>query len=111
MSGPVGYDASDCRLDPGALERCVAETASRLRFGANLMVLTKCGKQEADGRGFRSLIAVALVAGTPMIAGSSPESAKPFEESASGLTIKLPAKQEVMRDWAIAATGTRNEPT
>lgn len=111
ISQALGAHSYGCRLDPGALEWCVAETTRRLQHGADLMVLNKFGKEEAEGRGFRALIADALVMGIPVIAGISARNRQPFKDFASGLAIKLPPKREALMHWAMALVSPQEQST
>lgn len=69
ISQSLGAEARGCRLDPEALERAVAQVETRLTDQADLLVINKFGKHEADGRGFRETIARALGLGVPVLVG------------------------------------------
>lgn len=55
-----GNGARGCRLDPAAFARAGLWGERALVEGVDLLILNKFGKQEAQGRGFRPLIADAL---------------------------------------------------
>ena len=55
ISQDRGKWARGCRLDAGSLELAVAQVASALDVGADLMIINKFGKHEAEGRGFRAV--------------------------------------------------------
>lgn len=67
ISQPLGAGARGCRLDSGALEEAVARVAGRLTRTTDLLIVNKFGKQEAAGRGFRDLIALAISEGVPVL--------------------------------------------
>ncbi|HAW48169.1 MAG TPA: 3-dehydroquinate dehydratase [Roseovarius sp.] len=69
ISQSLGAGARGCRLDPEALEQAVTAAEARLAAGVDLVIVNKFGKHEADGRGFRALIAEAVAAGVPVIMG------------------------------------------
>jgi len=69
ISQSLGAGARGCRLDPQALEQAVAAAEARLAVGADLVIVNKFGKHEADGRGFRNLIAEAVAHDVPVIMG------------------------------------------
>ena len=96
IAQPLGRYARGCRIDPGALKDRVAEIAMRLRRGADLVVLNKFGKQEAQGRGFHSLIAEALNMRTPVIVRLNPINGRPFADFACGLAVKLPPRRDTL---------------
>ncbi|MDO5657543.1 MAG: DUF2478 domain-containing protein [Paracoccus sp. (in: a-proteobacteria)] len=66
ISQDLGEHASGCRLDPGALESAAARTVAAID-GADLVIVNKFGKQEAFGRGMRSVIATAIERGLPVL--------------------------------------------
>ncbi len=59
ISQSLGREAKGCRLDPAALEKAVAAVAQRLAGEVDVLIVNKFGKHEADGRGFRDVIAEA----------------------------------------------------
>ena len=60
ISQNLGRAARGCRLDAGALEAAVVMAERGIAAGADLLIVNKFGKQEAEGHGFRALIAEAL---------------------------------------------------
>ena len=100
----LGAGSSGCRLDPGALEQAVAEVEARLT-GANLLIVNKFGKHEAEGRGFRLLMAEALAQGLPVLVGVNGLNQAAFDRFADGLAQRLPATDQAVLDWADTALG------
>ncbi|WP_034490574.1 DUF2478 domain-containing protein [Afifella pfennigii] len=108
ISQKLGAGARGCRLDPGALEACVSDTAARLSSGADLLILNKFGKLEEQGRGFRDVMAEALSLGIPVLAGVNALSHASFLEFSGGLATELAADPDILVAWAepqLAATG------
>ena len=95
----LGAGSTGCRLDPGALEQAVAEVAPRL-VGADLLIVNKFGKHEAEGRGFRHLIAEALATGKPVLLGVNGINRTAFDRFADGLAEELPGSLDAALDWA-----------
>jgi len=102
-----GPGAGGCQLDPSALEMAVAEVTSRLAQGADLLILNKFGKQEAEGAGFRTLIGEAVAGGIPVLVGLNTAGAAAFAEYADGLAEALPADSDALDHWAQAAIAAR----
>ncbi|MEQ9695607.1 DUF2478 domain-containing protein [Shimia sp. SDUM112013] len=71
ISQSLGAGSRGCRLDPEALETAVSMTERALEHGADLLIVNKFGKHEADGRGFRSAIAMALEKDIPVLVGAN----------------------------------------
>ncbi|MTH33702.1 DUF2478 domain-containing protein [Paracoccus limosus] len=97
-----GAEARGCRLDAGALEQSVLWTAGALE-GAEMLVVNKFGKQEAEGRGLAPIIAEALSRGLPVLVGVNGLNLPPFLEFAGGLAHALPPRPEAILDWCRSA--------
>lgn len=99
ISQTLGKGARGCRLDPGALEQAVAQTAARLDEGCDLMIVNKFGKQEADGRGFRGVIAEALGKGIPVLVGVNRLNLARFEAFTEGLAEPVAPDGSTLDAW------------
>lgn len=66
--------------------------ASFLQTGPDVLIVNKFGKQEAEGEGFRPVIAAALAVGIPVLVGLNTLNAPAFRSFASGLAVELPAE-------------------
>lgn len=102
-----GENARGCRLDADALEQAVTLTLDRLRT-ADLLIINKFGKHEAEGRGFRDAIATALDRGIPVIVGTNALNIDAFHEFTGGLADPLPADLNSLRTWAEQALPVAN---
>lgn len=98
ISQSLGTGSSGCRLDPGALELAAARVAARLA-GAELLILPKFGRQEAVGRGFRSVIAQAVADGIPVLLHVPPEQRAAFAEFCGDMGQQLAADR--LADWCL----------
>lgn len=94
-----GAAARGCRLDPEALEQAVALSTAALDRGAEALLVNKFGKHEAEGRGFRGLIAEALSRGLPVLCGLNDLNAAAFAEFAGGLAQELPNDAAALAAW------------
>lgn len=99
ISQDLGAGSRGCRLDPEALEQAVAELAPQIETGADLLIVNKFGKHEADGRGFRSLIARGLELNIPVIVGISALNEEAFLEFSAGHAAKVFADQTHLDEW------------
>ncbi len=99
ISQNLGPQARGCRLDPAALETAVALVAASLSAGADLLIVNKFGKHEAEGRGFRTVIAEALAMDVPVLVGLNALNRPAFERFAEGLAIRLPSDQAALMAW------------
>lgn len=103
----LGAGARGCRLDVSALETAVAATEDAFAAGADLLIVNKFGKHEAEGRGFRALIAEALQREIPVICGLNDLNAAAFKEFAGGFAAHLPNDVVQLEAWLNDA-GQRN---
>ena len=67
ISEDRGTGARGCRLDPGLLLSALAHARARLDAGADLLILNRFGKLEAEGSGGRDLIAAAVAQAVPVV--------------------------------------------
>ena len=100
ISQSLGAGARGCRLDPAALERAVAEVERGLRAGPDLLVVNKFGKHEAEGRGFRTVIAEALCLGVPVLCGVNALNLPAFLAFCDGAGRALEPDLPQLIDWA-----------
>ena len=86
-------------LASAALARIAAEAPGR-----RLCIVNKFGKVEAEGQGFRPLIAEALGAGIPVLTSVTPVYRPAFEAFVADLATPLPdgATLESVRAWCAA---------
>lgn len=99
----LGPGATACRMDAGAFEEAVGLAMSRLQAGgADLVILNKFGLSEAEGRGFRALIADALGRDVPVLTGLSDTHRAAFERFAAGMATHLAPETDAILDWCRA---------
>lgn len=104
ISQSLGAGSRGCRLNPDALEQAVGHVSESLNAASRqlpqLLIVNKFGKHEADGRGFRPLIADAMMAGVPVLTAVNPTNHAAFEEFAQGMETCLPGQLPALLDWA-----------
>lgn len=69
ISQDRGDLARGCRLDHSALAAVVIAVETSLLGDVDMLILNKFGKEEAEGRGFRDAIALAMEKETPVLIG------------------------------------------
>jgi len=99
ISQTLGPGARGCRLDPAALEQAVAESEARLTAGCDLVIVNKFGKHEAEGRGFRGLIAEAMAAQVPVLVGVNRTNLAAFTAFTGGIATALTPALADLVDW------------
>lgn len=101
ISQNLGPKSRGCQLDPNALEQAVATTLNRLD-GADLLIVNKFGKHEADGRGFRTVIAAAIEKNVPVLVGTNGLNLNAFLDFTGGAAECLTPDLKDLVTWANA---------
>ncbi len=101
-----GEAATGCRLDTAALEEAAVIAAQRLS-GADVLMVNKFGKQEADGHGLADSVAEALGDGKPVLCGMADHFLEGFLNYAAGQAEELPRDLDRVFAWVLAAHEAR----
>lgn len=89
ISEDRGPEARGCRLNPAALEQLVGAAAASLERGADLLIVNRFGKREAEGRGFRAVIETAVTSGVPILVAVSAANLDLWQAFTGGLDDRL----------------------
>lgn len=101
ISQDLGPNSRGCHLDPSALEEAVMQTTARLDQ-ADLLILNKFGKQEAQGRGFRDVIAQAVMQDIPVLVGVNDLNLADFLTFCGDEAVELPTDRDHLFKWGDA---------
>lgn len=106
ISQSLGAHASGCRLDPRALEDAVGEVEASLNAPTppDLLIVNKFGRQEAEGRGFRTAIGAALLRDIPTLIGVRDGYLAELEDWAGDMAQPVAAKD--IKDWCAQAVAS-----
>ena len=99
ISQGLGTQARGCRLDVGALEKAVGLARAEFDKGADLLIVNKFGKHEAEGRGFRELIADALAADIPVLVGLNALNQQAFDQFVGDMAKGLTPQLQAVLNW------------
>jgi hypothetical protein len=99
ISQDLGPASKGCRLDPEALEEAVGLVGASLRGGADCLIVNKFGKHEAEGRGFRPLIAEALELGIPVLVGINTLNRQAFLDFTDGMACEISPDPTALARW------------
>jgi hypothetical protein len=99
ISQHLGSGSQGCRLDPAALESAVGLVEASFAAGPDCLIVNKFGKHEAEGRGFRPLIAEALSRGIPVVVGLNHMNAQAFHAFTEGMAVALPPTLPALTAW------------
>jgi hypothetical protein len=102
ISEDRGDLARGCTLDSGALEQTVVAVQQRLE-GAEMLIVNKFGKREAEGRGLVPVIAEALELGLPVLIGVNGLNLAAFLAFAGEGVLPLPSDAAQVAQWCKTA--------
>jgi hypothetical protein len=109
ISQDLGPGSTSCNIDPAGLaEACVA-VEREIAQGADLVVLSKFGKQEAARGGLGDAFGAAIAAGLPVVTAVSPAMAEPWQAFAGGLSAFIQAEAALLEAWWTAVSGENSE--
>jgi nucleoside-triphosphatase THEP1 len=101
ISEDRGELARGCILDSGALEQTVHAVQQRLP-GAEVLIVNKFGKREAEGKGLVPVIAEALDRGLPVLIGVNGLNLAAFLAFAGEEVTALPSDPSQIAGWCKA---------
>jgi hypothetical protein len=94
-----GPGASGCRLDEAALAEVNGQVAHSLDADAELLILNKFGKVEAEGRGLLDLVAMAVDRGIPVVIGVPFRNLEAWRHFAGGMSVEFSSDPLEVTDW------------
>ena len=94
-----GSEARGCRLDPDAFARIDAWIERAVLEHVDLLIINKFGREEAHGRGLRTVIAEALIAEIPLVIGVSNRNLSEFVAFVGNSATRLSPDVEVITAW------------
>ena len=98
ISEDRGDLARGCTLDSGALEQTVLAVQHRLD-AAEMLIVNKFGKREAEGKGLVPVIAEALERGLPVLIGVNGLNLAAFLMFAGEEVLALPTDAPSVSKW------------
>lgn len=106
ISQNLGPMSKGCRLDSAGLEAAVGLVAADIAAdpAPQVLLVNKFGKREADGRGFRPVIATALGRDIPVIVALHANILPAFATFADGMGAALPPDPAAIVAWVLDQT-------
>lgn len=102
ISQDRGKEARGCRLDHGALEEAAGLVARELEAETlpDLLILSKFGKREIEGHGFRQVVERAVELDIPVLVGVGEEHVAGFREFAGEYGSVIDSEEAAL-DWMV----------
>ena len=108
ISQDLGLQSEGCRLDAHGLSEVGALLDRPFDSAAELLMLNRFGKAEAEGGGgLRSIFARAIDAGVPVLTAVRPPYCEAWAQFHGGLAVELLADVEAVLAWCNEAVGER----
>jgi molybdate transport system ATP-binding protein len=95
----VGGPSPNCRLDDALFDRAASHIRAGCEAGADLVVVSRFGRLEADGRGFREEMGLAMRASRPLLTAVRRGLVHRWFDFTGGIGTVLDARLWVLRDW------------
>ncbi|NCQ24913.1 MAG: 3-dehydroquinate dehydratase [Rhodobacteraceae bacterium CG17_big_fil_post_rev_8_21_14_2_50_63_15] len=99
ISQRLGPGARGCRLEPAGLEEAAGLVVAGLTQGPDVLIVNKFGKHEAEGRGFRPVIAEAMSLNVPVLVGVGGSNLTAFLDFVGDMAEVLPPEEEALLGW------------
>lgn len=99
ISQDLGPASTACNLDPSGLIEVCAAVERAIAAGADLVILSKFGKLEADRRGLSDAFRAAIGAGLPILTAVAPAMNDAWRLFAGPLAHFIPAEASAVDAW------------
>jgi nucleoside-triphosphatase THEP1 len=97
--------AAGCRLDPDRLAGLAVRLAAAIEAGADLVIINRFGRSEAEGKGLIDLIPQALDADIPVLIAVPEQRFAAWIRFSEGMNVRLACRREALDQWWLAVTG------
>ncbi len=94
-----GHGAAECRLDTKWLADIAAGIEGAIAEGADLVIVNRFGKLEADGRGLIDLIQIALDADIPVLIAVPEHRFTSWIKHSGGMNVRIPCRRDALDRW------------
>ncbi|MGD0675048.1 MAG: DUF2478 domain-containing protein [Polyangiaceae bacterium] len=95
----LGRGVGDCCLDPTMLRHAARRIRSATDSSADLVMVSRFGKEEARGQGFRDELARAILSGRPVLTAVRRGMVENWLAFGDGIGTMLDARLWVLKDW------------
>lgn len=108
ISQPLGTGSRGCRLDPAALADVAGSLLAEMDAGADMLIINRFGKGEAEGHGFRAVIETAYAKQIPVLTVVRDTYAGDWREFAGDCGVLLSPHSDRVLEWFDAMAVTRD---
>ena len=105
LASDDGAPTVGCRLDPDRLTRLGVLLATAIEDGADLVIINRFGRSEADGKGLIDLIPLALDADIPVLIAVPERRFPAWIRFSEGMNVRLACRRDALDQWWDRVTG------
>ena len=109
-SQPAAH-VSGCRLDPDRLASLATRLAAAIEAGADLVIINRFGRSEAEGKGLIDLIPQALDADIPVLIAVPEQRFAAWIRFSEGMNVRLACRREALDRWWLTVAGPSRRRT
>jgi hypothetical protein len=109
ISQSLGPAANGCRVDSSALAAAYSKIDQELDDGADLLILNRFGRCEAEGAGLRGLIEKAVDKSIPVLIAVRPKFVDQWNEFAGGYTQPIGSNHRAIIEWCLQSLCSPSE--
>jgi hypothetical protein len=91
--------APGCRLDGGRLADLATRLGAMIEDGADLVIINRFGRSEAEGKGLIDLIAQAVDADIPVLIAVPEQRFPDWIRFSNGMNVRLACRREALDQW------------
>ena len=102
--------AAGCRLDAGRLAGAAKRVADAIAGGADLVIISRFGRMEAEGGGLAELITHAINADIPVLIAVPEHRFAELIRFAEGMNVRLACRREALDRWWQSVAGQLARP-
>lgn len=99
ISQNLGRESTACNLDSSGLAAACGLVQAAIAAGADLVILSKFGKIEADRHGLTEAFQAAIAAELPVVTSVAPTLAEPWDAFAGPLAVAVSADDAALDAW------------
>ncbi len=88
-----------CRLDSDRLADLAVRLAAAIEAGADLVIINRFGRSEAEGKGLIDLVPQALEADIPVLIAVPEQRFAAWIRFSEGMHVRLPCRREALDRW------------
>jgi Protein of unknown function (DUF2478) len=95
----TGHDSFGCRIDSRWLTQVAAQIEDAIAAGADLVIINRFGKLEADGHGLIDLVRKAADADIPVLIAVPEHRFAAWIRHSGGMNVRLPCRRSALDRW------------